>query len=1252
MVPPNSHEEARRRGAASLAAIVGVGVALSGAAFWAADHSERVKARANFERLAAERVSELSESLEIEQFALTAMRAFFDGSDEVERREFRSFAAECLPRLHGTQAMGWVPRVAEGDRAQVERRARAEAVGGYAIRETDHAGNLVEAPARPEYFPVLFAEPRAGNERALGFNLASDPVRWAAMACARDSGDAVATARIAPVREGGEDCELLLVLPIYRRGQPAGTVAERRANLRGFLVSVLQPTRLLASTMRRLTAVGVDVRLRDLSAPEGEQDLAWLPALPGAAPAPRARASGPPGPLALHTEKRLRVGQRLWSIVCTASPEFVSGARTWLPWSGLALGLTLTALLAFYLALRQRHQERLARAAAEVAGINEALEAEILARRQTADVLASENAKLSAMISGMEEGVVFADASDCIVEANDYFLRFVRKARSEVVGHTLYEFHHGPVAAEVRRAIEGFRARPNSPQHVVQRRMGDTEFILRCQPICRNGLYDGVLLNVIDVTELVNARRRAEEASRTMAERAQELENTRVALLHMLDDLERARVLAEAANRAKSEFLANMSHEIRTPMNGILGFAKLLLREPLSREQRACVETICRSGNELLALINDILDLSKIEADRIEAQPEVVDVASVARRVCDLLRPRADEKGLRLAVEVHPRTPAVATTDGARLRQILTNLVGNALKFTEAGSVTVALSAGDAQAQTLHFAIADTGIGIPADRQRAIFDTFVQGDGSTTRRYGGTGLGLAISQRLAKLLGGDLWVESTVGRGSTFHLTIQTHLGGAPDRSARGAEEAEPDPPAPPATGPAIASPAPDVRARDTGCSVLIVEDDPTNAQLMATVLEKAGYHCSVAPNGAAALDLARRRLPLAIVLDLVLPVMGGFDVLKTLKADPVLANIPVIVCSVLSDKQKAFSLGALDYVEKPVDGELLVRKLHRLRRSFGTGGNVLIVDDDRAVRLVLQRVLRRAGYRVATAASGADCLTLLDSGAPADLVVMALTICGMDGFELLDALRRREATRHVPVVVSAEVPLPPEALARLNSRYDAILDRAGNDLPGIVAQIAAVLDEAGAPPAADAAPEAPPPAGAPTILVADDNPTGRELASRILRGGGYRVVFAENGQQAVEAACAQAIDLVLMDIGMPVMDGLEATRRLRQTERGARLPILALTAHAMSGDEERCRRAGCDAYLTKPIDPGALLDAVAAHLSPAARDTTGGFAAEPGAPAGRPAHDVAAPSNPNAPPAQLPSEASAPQPTLEARCA
>ncbi len=1084
--------------------IVGVGLALSAAVFWAARHWESGRARAYFERLAAERVAELREILEVEQFALVATRAYYDGSERVERHEFHAFAATCLPHLFSIRAMAWVPRLPGAERAECERAAREEGVEGYEIREMDGDGRLVRAPARAEYFPVLFAEPRAGNERALGFDEASDPKRWEAMVRARDSGEAVATGRIAPVREAAAECELLLFLPVYQQGRPRGTVAERRAGLQGFLAGVVRPAELLANTMRRLSAAGVDVHLHDLSAPEGQQHLACQPACLRDGPPPGPDTAAMDGATALRTENRLAVGKRLWAVACVATPQFVSGARTWLPWAGLACGLALTGALAYYLVLRHRHQERMSMATAAVARANETLETEAIARRQASEGLARENAKLSAMISGMEEGVLFADACDCIIEANEYFLRFVRRERATVVGHSLFEFHHGPVAENVRRAIEGFRARPGGPPYVVQRRIGEAELILRCQPIYRAGAYDGVLLNVIDVTGLVTARREAERASRGLAEanarleeeaaaharaarnvqtlqrqiefilgatktgldiidaqynlryvdpawaktygdwagrrcheyfmalgepcpgcgipealrtrrivvneetlprendrrvqvttipfqddggewlvaevsaditelarRAEELANARKALLNMVDDLERARRAAEAANRAKSEFLANMSHEIRTPMNAILGFAKLLLREPLTPDQRECVETICRSGGDLLTLINDILDLSRIEADRMLLSPEVVDVASVARSVCELLELRAAEKGVRLAVEADPRVPKAAMTDHARLRQVLLNLVGNAVKFTDAGSVTVTIGPEEpapggtgilpvphgleACATHIHFAVTDTGIGIPLDRQEAIFDAFVQGDGSFTRKYGGTGLGLAISKRLATLLGGRIWVESTPGKGSSFHFTIRTHL---------------------------------------------------------------------AAPQG------------------------GAGD-----------------KCQVASDKGQVTS-GEPEEPPAPASSSLPL------------------------------------------------------------------------------------ATRHLPLAT----PRPPLATRR----------------------------EAAA-----------------TILVADDNPVGRDYARRVLERAGYRVAEAADGQEALAAARDQAVDLVLMDVGMPVVDGLEAARRLRATCHGAHLPIIALTAHAMAGDEQRCRQAGCDAYLAKPVDPDELLRAVARHLPP-----------------------------------------------------
>jgi len=1201
--------------------IVCVGVGLSLVASLVASHWEHGKARAYFGRLAGERVAALREALEVEQFALTATRAYYSGSERVERHEFRTFAGTCLPHLRGIQAMAWVPRLPGAERAECEQAAREEGVDGYEIREMDGEGGLVRAPARAEYFPVLFVEPRAGNERALGFNVAWDPKRWEAMERARDSNEAVATGPIVPVREVAGECELLLFLPVYRRGQPCDTVEERRAALEGFVVGVLRPREFLANTVRRLNAAGVDVWLHDLSAPGGAQCLACQTACQWVGPLPSTEALDARKASALHAEHRLRVGKRHWSVVCVATPEFISGVRTWLPWAGLACGLTLTGALAFYLVLQQRHAERLAAAAAQVARANETLETEVIARREATARLEEEVAahtRAARDVQALQRQIEFvlgATKTGLDMIDGQFNLRYVDPAWAKIygdwAGRKCHEYFMGlgepcpgcgiPRALETRSTIvtEETLVRENN------RRIQVTTIPFQDE----SGEWLVAEVNV-DITEL--------------ARRAEELASARKALLNMVDDLESARAAAEAASRAKSEFLANMSHEIRTPMNAILGFAKLLLREPLTADQRGCVETICRSGNDLLTLINDILDLSKIEAKRVQPSPEVVDVAAVARGACNLLEPRAAEKGLRLAVAVDPCTPAAVTTDPVRLRQILVNLVGNAVKFTDSGSVTVTVAPAEpaeGDDECLHFAVADTGIGIPLDRQEAIFEAFVQGDGSTTRKHGGTGLGLTISRRLAELLGGRIWVESSPGQGSTFHFTIRTHLAGA----AAAAEASTPRMPPTPAPTPATAPPDAD------GPFVLVVEDDPTTARLTTAILRKAGYNCAVARDGAAALDTARVRLPLAIVLDLMLPVMDGFDVLRSLKADPVLANVPVIVCSVLPEQSRAFGLGALDYVEKPIDGDLLVRKLDRLRRSFGTGGNVMVVDDDRATRLILQRVLTRAGYRVAVADSGPDCLALVDARAPADLVVLDLLMPGMDGFEVLEALRQREGTRDVPVIINTGHDLSPDDLARLNGRYDAILSKSADDIPGVVARVAALLDAVrdAAEPGPPRAP--PPPPRAATILVAEDEPTGRRYVRRVLEERGCRVLLAENGQQAVEAAQGQHVDLVLMDVGMPVLDGLEATRRIRETAGGAHVPIIALTAHAMSGDEAKCRQAGCDAYLAKPVDPDDLLRTVARHLEAAPQP----HAARPLGEQGQGSHSPAAPETVEYPCAQ-----------------
>ena len=822
--------------------------------------------------------------------------------------------------------------------------------------------------------------------------------------------------------------------------------------------------------------------------------------------------------------------------------------------------------------------------------------ADITERKRAEEAVQRETAKLAAMIAGMEEGVVFADADNVVVEVNDYFCRFARKGREAIVGQRIEEFHTGDALARILAQLQRFREHPGSEPLILQRSLGGTEVMLRVQPIYRAGRYDGVLLNAINVTELVEARREAERATHELSRRAEELGAAQRASLNMADDLETARDAAEAANRAKSEFLANMSHEIRTPMNGVLGFAKLLLQEELTAEQHSYAETIYQSGAQLLELINDILDLSKIEAGRMEPIIETVDAASIARATCDLLEPRALEKGIELSVDAHPDTPRTAATDGTRLRQILINLVGNAIKFTDSGTVAIGIGPAEPEEDRhgrLHFTVTDTGRGIVKDKATGIFRAFVQADGSFTRAHGGTGLGLTISKRLAELLGGRIWVESQVGVGTTFHFTIRTKLGeptvhpaaAIPSPADRGRQAAG----KPGSAGPADSHP------------VLVVEDDPATAKLITAHLGKAGYRCTVAHTGEAALDQAQAERPFAVILDLVLPFMSGFEVLKQLKADATLADVPVIVCSVLAEQERALALGAIDYIEKPFDGEELARRLDRFRRSLGTNGNILVVDDDADTVKGLEAVLGRAGYEAVGAMSSAECLAVVDAGCRVDVVVLDLTMPGTDGFELLQALRSRESTRYVPVLVNTARDLSPGDLERLNGDYDRVLCKTPTNLTDVVAHVADLLGTIHAPQPSPSSQRPPRHAGSrpATILVAEDNRVNQRLLRRILEKKGYRVHVAGDGEQAIGTIRSQPVDLVLMDVQMPKVDGLEATRRIRQDADHATLPVIALTAHAMKGDEERCRQAGCDDYLSKPVDPDDLLRLIARYAPP-----------------------------------------------------
>lgn len=627
---------------------------------------------------------------------------------------------------------------------------------------------------------------------------------------------------------------------------------------------------------------------------------------------------------------------------------------------------------------------------------------------------------------------------------------------------------------------------------------------------------------------------------------------------------ERAREIEQAA-RLKSEFLANFSHEIRTPLNGILGYCDLLMREEGSRltpHGRRDLTVVKANAKALLALINDILDLSKIEAGHVDVVREVVAVQPLLDECVATVRDYLRGREVQVVVTVAPDATTIET-DTLKLRQIVLNLLSNAAKFTEAGEIVVeARREGDA----LLLTVEDTGAGIPADQLPFIFDKFRQVDGSSTRKVGGTGLGLAIVRELCRVLGGSVGVKSTVGRGSTFTVRI----GGAFTAVRRPSSDAT------------LASSKPEILP---GSTVLVVDDDPLIHQLLTRELEREGLAVLPAVDGVGALAAAREHRPDAVVLDIYLPKLNGWSVLAELKSDPSLSEIPVVIISVEEQRARGFSLGACDYLVKPFEAQHLVETVSR---SLGAdGGEVLVVDDDDATRELVCRQLRAARFAAVEAASGGEALARLRDKPPA-LLVLDLVMPEMSGFDLLSQLRQEQID--VPVVVLTGKSLTPTETQTLRDGMAAIVQKNGMTLDHVVAEAKRLLLERRA-----ATPKA-----LPRVLYVEDSAQNRDVVRRYLRGT-FEVLEAEDGEHGLDRAQREQPDLILMDLSLPRLDGWEATRRLKAGPL-AHIPVVALTAHAGREDQARARAAGCDGYLTKPVDREVLIATIRKHLE--ARET------------------------------------------------
>ena len=505
---------------------------------------------------------------------------------------------------------------------------------------------------------------------------------------------------------------------------------------------------------------------------------------------------------------------------------------------------------------------------------------------------------------------------------------------------------------------------------------------------------------------------------------------------------------AESANQAKSAFLANMSHELRTPMNAILGYSEMLVEEAEDIGQDDFVpdlKKIHHAGSHLLALINDVLDLSKIESGRMEAFAEDFDVGSLIDQVVDTAQPLVAKNNNRLSVE-RSTTLGDAHQDVTKLRQSLFNLLSNAAKFTRDGAITLWVERrSQADGEWLEFAITDTGIGIPADKLEQVFEEFSQADASTTRDFGGTGLGLPISRKFCRLLGGDITVDSTPGTGSTFTIRVPAVLPGA-------------EPTAPVET---VATTTPAelevLGAAASGQTVLVIDDDPQSRELVERFLRRDGFKVATAANGEEGLRLAHQLKPSVITLDVMMPDMNGWSVLRALKADPVLNEVPVVMLTMVDDRGKGYALGATDYLTKPVDREQLHQALARYRNTDGSDA-VLLVEDDAATREVMARTLAKSDLRVIEAENGREALDLLADEKPG-LILLDLMMPVMDGFAFLHEMRANSAWQDIPVIVLTAKDLTGEDRRILSGRVEQIVEKGADDKQQVVAMIRRVLD-------------------------------------------------------------------------------------------------------------------------------------------------------------------------------------------------
>ena len=1182
----------------------------------------------------------VEERMHAYEMVLRGMSGLLAGSEDVSDAEWQRATDQLRlqEQYPGIQALAWA------------RYLHAEQLPAFvaAVRaqgRTDY--QVYPAGERDRYLVVDFINPLDWrNRRVLGFDMYSEPTRRAAIDQARDGGEAVLTGPLRLKQEAEKDVQagVLLYLPVFRPNAPLSSVEERREALRGMVSGSFRMDDLMHGILGGDEQFAIELRDQaDLEQPllglgragthvprfeaRREMDIYgrnWLLRV-SSTPAYEAAVSNRSLPLSLvsgllaalllsllvggflylreralaiseRQGRQLRESEGRFRLVVEASPNaivLVDGEgrigmvnRQTEQMFGYGrdelLGGPVERLLpeslrnahvglrqAFYKAPEQRRmggnrelfgQHRDGRLIPLEVGLSPLrVGSETLVQAVIIDISERKAAeeRFRLVVEASPNAIVLVDGQGHIAMVNRQSELMFGYGRDELLGAPVEKLLPESMRALHPTLRDGFLKDPTP------RRMGGNRELFgqhrdgRLIPLevglspLRSGEDVLVQAVIIDISE----RRAAEQRLREQAEQ--------LAL----------------ANRYKSEFLANMSHELRTPLNSILILSEQLKHNVagnLTEKQVKHADIVHKAGNDLLQLINDVLDLAKIEAGRVQLKLEPVNLHDLLVELDSSLRPMAEIKGLRLLTHLEPGLPRLIHSDRGRLQQILRNLLSNALKFTEHGEVELAIDRSpvslDEERETLQFVVRDSGIGIDAAQHERIFQAFQQIDGSTSRRFGGTGLGLAITRQLVEMLGGNIALESAPGQGSRFIVRLPVTALQAPG----------------PAEDPLAAAP----QRSGSGPAVLIIEDDANFAAVIADEAQAHGFSSVHCRSGKQAIGLLQSERFVAVVLDILLPDISGWQIFRRLRSLPQYRNVPVHIVSCVPQPQDWHEDGTR-YLVKPIARDDLELVFRHIAVADAPTPALLLVEDVEVEREHYREHLSQIGFNVTAVGSAEEALQAY-RGRDFRALVIDLNLPEHDGFELLEALQRERSLQGCQVVINTGMDVSRQDLQRLR-RYSAVvvrksgsaLDLLGTALQGFLAGLQEPRNDDGSG------------LGGRRVLLVDDDIRNIYAMTALLDELGLVVVPAKDGVEALEVFAREPLDLILMDMAMPNMDGYSATRILKG-ERDCRIPVIALTAHAMKGDREKCITAGCDDYLAKPVGRQELLEMLLRWLTAA----------------------------------------------------